>query len=71
MLNYSVLNFKIPMEDKKEIKNCPFARCKGKAVLVKNPWGQYVECKVCGANGPQFDTGESEKTVIKAWNERV
>ena len=53
-----------------EIEFCPFRECGGKASLIENPWGKYVECKSCGANGPQHDKATSDKIVIGSWNKR-
>lgn len=52
------------------IEKCPFALCKGKAVLTINPWGKYVSCTACDANGPQYSTEDADKVVIDSWNKR-
>jgi hypothetical protein len=58
------------VENRMEIELCPFSMCRGKAQLIINPWGKYVECKACGACGPQFQLDENDKLVIDSWNNR-
>ena len=52
------------------INDCPFSVCDGKGKLIENPWGKYVECKKCGANGPQHPVDELTQIVIDSWNKR-
>ncbi len=56
------------LENLPTIELCPFSMCRGKANLIINPWGKYVECKACGACGPQFSTDTTNKLTIEAWN---
>lgn len=52
-----------------ELEPCPFLCCRGKAKLIENPWGKYIQC-VCGACSPQFDVDTSNKIVAESWNKR-
>lgn len=51
------------------LKPCPF--CGAKRKLEYEPgWSDAVECKRCGAKGPQF-YGLDANEGIRAWNKRT
>lgn len=63
------------MEEKEEIKPCPF--CGGEPVFrsvngasgIRNKYFRgHIECKVCKSKGPGM---KSPDKVVKAWNKRA
>ena len=51
----------------REIMACPF--CGGKSEFHMGVTRIWVECTVCGGEGP--DQGQNKNQAIKAWNTRA
>ncbi|MCK5616809.1 Lar family restriction alleviation protein [Candidatus Pacearchaeota archaeon] len=74
--NKEIEDMELSTDDKKSsvegrvIKRCPF--CGGDAKLEADIdlMEVYVECYVCGARGPYFDSGEDNKAT-EDWNKRA
>ncbi|MCA9330125.1 Lar family restriction alleviation protein, partial [Candidatus Saccharibacteria bacterium] len=52
-----------------EVKPCPF--CGGKADVLENAWGYYINCSKCRKGDSCLSGFYEKQEAIEAWNKRV